>query len=47
MQYIFFKTPGPIPPSLAAFPLDKSEANNSSKDKLAANLEGAFQEVSK
>jgi hypothetical protein len=47
IQYIFFKMPGPIPPSLAAFPLDKSEANNSSKGELKANLEGAFQEVSK
>ena len=47
IQYIFFKMPDPTPPSVAAFPLDKSEAKNSLRDELAANSEGALQEVSK
>jgi hypothetical protein len=46
IQYIFSQTPGPIPPSFAAFPLDKSETKNSSKGELTGNLEGASQEVS-
>ena len=46
MQYILSQTPGPTPPSLAVFPLDKHEAKNSSKGELKTNLEGAFQEVS-
>ena len=46
IQYIFFKMPGPIPPSVAAFPLDKSEAKYSSKSALVGNSEGASQEVS-
>jgi general secretion pathway protein A len=46
IQYIFYQMPGPIPPSFAAFPLDKSEAKYSSKSELTGNSEGTFQEVS-
>jgi len=45
-QYIFFKMPGPIPPSVEAFPLNKSQARYSSNIASAENSEGASQEVS-
>jgi hypothetical protein len=46
IQYIFYQMPGPIPPSVAAFPLDKSEAKYSLKNELTGNSEGSSQEVS-
>jgi general secretion pathway protein A len=46
IQYIFSRMPGPIPPSVAAFPLNKSEAKYSSKSQWVGNSEGASQEVS-
>jgi hypothetical protein len=46
IQYIFSQMPGPIPPSVAAFPLDKGKAKYSSKNEITRNSEGASQEVS-
>jgi hypothetical protein len=46
IQYVFSQMPGPIPPSVEASPLNKSEIKYSSKSALSKKLEGASQEVS-